>query len=239
MWWVPISFTGILAVVLWALYRKDTVKGAKEEATYRKGYLELINQMEALTGQLFQISSVLSAVKEEKLWDYYEGCLRLHENLLTMFQKLDPHGSDINVLTSAKFMMKECLKRVNRTTKAVAVAAKGKKIDIKKLYGRSKEQMPTGCYFCSRPFIYSAFSQVRVRIEREVKRVYSCDQCRSELKAKKKVKVLYFLKDGSPVHWSKMNEYNPIHDFWNVNRRTLLMKTSKLELAYSDDDNET
>jgi len=239
MWWVPITIAGILTGVLWVLYRKDTVKGSSDVVVYRRGYIELIQQMESLTGQLFQISSVLPAVKEEKLWDYYESCLRLHENLLTMFQKLDPHGVDLNVLSSAKFMMKECTKRVARTTKAVAVAAKGKKIDIKKLYGRSKQQMPTGCYFCSRPFIYSAFSQVRVRIEGEVKRVYSCDQCRTELKAKKKVKVLYFLKDDAPVHWSQMSEYNPIHDFWNVNRRSLLMKTSKRELAYSDEDNET
>ncbi len=239
MWWVPISIAAVLACLLWILYRRDSAKELSAAVVYRRSYIDLINQMEFLTGELFQISSVLPAVKEAKLWDYYEGCLRLHENLLTMFQKLDPHGIDLKVLNSAKFMMRDCAKRVRRTSKAVSVAAKGKKIDIKKLYGRSKQQMPTGCYFCSRPFIYSAFSQVRVRIERDVKRVYSCDQCRSELKAKKKVKVLYFLKEGLPVHWSKMSEYNPIHDFWNVNRRNVLMKTSKLELAYSDDDSET
>jgi hypothetical protein len=102
-----------------------------------------------------------------------------------------------------------------------------------------KKPATTGCYFCSRPVLANRFSQVKVKIDGQVKEVMSCKICKEELESTKKVKVLYFMKDGHPVHWSQVPDYKPSEDFWNINKPgqpQAVQKTRKLELVRSTQD---
>ena len=57
-----------------------------------------------------------------------------------------------------------------------------------------------------------------------------------ELEATKKVKVLYFLKEGRPVHWAEVSDYHPSEDFWNINHRDAVQKVRHLELIQTPPD---
>lgn len=238
IWWIPLFVAIGLACIIGLLHLFYQNQSKDRAVLYRRRYLDLVGKVEKVTFEVNQLASLIPAVKTPQLWEYYESCLKLLENLLVMFQKLEPFGRDLAVLNSAHFLMKDCQARVARTRKAVMAEARGKKIDLTKVYGHPEKRIPTGCYFCSRPFVYSGFSRVRARIDDEVKHVYSCDQCANDLKRKRKVKVLYFMRDGKAIHWSEMNEYSPIHDFWNINRKTVLMKSDKLEIEFSNEDRE-
>lgn len=239
MWWVPTFIAIGLAIILAILYGAQRRRQQQRPQQYRAYYLNLIEKIEIITLELNQLAVVVPNIHDPKLLDYYESCLSLLENLLSMFQKLEPFDTDMVVINSANFLLKDCERRVKRTKQAFRQVARGKTIDMNRVYGQKKHQVPFGCYFCSRPFLYRGFSKISARLDGKVLQVFSCDLCKDELKSSKKVKVLYFLKDDQAVHWSELSEYNPIHDFWNINRKTVLMKAVKLERIYSDDDPET
>jgi hypothetical protein len=211
-----------------------TAKGRPRN--YRKSYLDLIRKIEHVTTRLNTLGQSVASIKNEKLLDYYESCLRLLENLLTMFQKIEPFGSDLKILNSAHYLTRDCNDRLQRTEDAFRSIQKGRHIAIEKVFGRKPQRVPIGCYFCSRPFLYAGFSKVKVRIEGEVKQVYSCDICKETLQGDKKVRVLYFLKDGKPVHWSEISDYNPMYDYWNINNTNMVIQSQKLELIRTQSD---
>jgi len=232
MWWFPFFAAAIVGALIYALQlwqqRRD-VDGARE---YRARYVQLVAQLESLSLSANQLVTFVPEISDSKVLDYYESTLRVMETLLSAICKLSPFGSQPADLGSAFFLAKDCKARVERTQKAFRDVLRGKSVRIEELHGRTGiHATPKGCYFCSRPFMASRFAKVRVRLDDEVREVVSCSICKDELEHTKKVKVLYFLKDGQPVHWSEVTDYVPSEDYWDINRKAIVRKTKHLELV--------
>lgn len=222
-------FLGLLN--LW--HRRRQVFGAKR---YRLRYIQLLVKLEQVTGQLTEYESLFKAIKNPVLFDYYESTLRIFETLLEALKLVPPFATDPKDLDAAYFLALDCSDRAYRIDHGLKSLASGHPLDgsiFQLKSGEPKKQQTLGCYFCSRPFVQDRFSQVRVRIESEIKQVVACKVCQEELETTKKIKVLYFMKDDKPVHWSEIEDYVPAEDFWNINQRQIVRKTRHLELVTS------
>lgn len=240
MWWIPLLTAGVLAVLFGALYFWHQKKQFSVANNYRDRYVQLVAQLDTLTGSVNYLGTTVNSVREPKLLDYYESTLRILETLLAAITKIPAFGADPSVLDSAFYLVRDCRHRVGRTQQAFQDHLRGRNVKVDELYGlkRKAEQLPkaTGCYFCSRPMIANRFSKVKVKLESKTMEVVSCRICKEELENTKKVKVLYFMKEGRQVHWSEVKDYQPSEDFWNINKRDAVMKTTKLELVFSSTD---
>ena len=229
MWWIPLVTAAGLGLVLYFLNLWQRRRDQDGSRVYRSRYVQLVAQLESLSLSANQLVSWVPEIKDEKVLDYYESSLRVLETLLAAICKLHPFGTHPPDLDSAFFLARDCRGRIERTQKAFREALKGNPVRMDELRGRASPG-PKGCYFCSRPYIAARFSKVRVKIDDEVKDVVGCNICKEELEHTKKVKVLYFLKDGKPVHWSDMDDYVPSEDYWDINRKKAIRKTRQLEL---------
>ncbi len=233
-------FLGLLAV--WQ--RRRQVMGAKK---YRLRYIQLLAKLDRVTGQLTEYEGIFRKFKNPLLLDYYESTLRIFETLLEALKQVPPFATDPKELDAAYFLALDCSDRASRIDQGLKELSSGRPFDgslLEPPRTEKKTLAPLGCYFCSRPFVEDRFSQVRVRIEDEVRQVTACRVCQEELETTKKIKVLYFMKDGKPVHWSKIADYVPAEDFWNLNQRQPVRKSRHLELVTSqhpelDDDKGT
>ena len=235
MWWLPFvtaSLVGVLMLVLQLAQRRRSQTGA---STYRARYLQLVSQLESSTAIANHLASYLRELKDEKLIEYYEAGLRILETLLSVVCKLPPFDDNPDTLNSALFLAKDTHSRFLRTQEGFRDSKAGKKVRYDRLSNQSSnsDAVIKGCYFCSRPYMADRFSNVRVKIEGQTKEVISCNVCKEELAHTKKVKVLYFLKDGKPIHWSDIADYKPSEDFWNINKRGGVHKVRRLELVHS------
>lgn len=232
MWWVPLSTAACLGIILALLHFWHSRRQVRETKTYRGRFLQLVAQLDTVTNSANELALLVRQVPEPKVLDYYESTLRMLETLLAAVRKVPPFGSDPSSLDSAFFLVRDCRQRIGRTQQAFQDAVRGRKVQLDQLYG-NPPQKAAGCYFCSRPVVQNRFAQVKVRIDGDVKEVTSCKVCKDELESTKKVKVLYFMKEGKPVHWSEVSDYHPSEDFWNINRRDMIQKTRRLELVPS------
>lgn len=233
MWWVPLTAAAAFGFFVIALHFWQQRRQLDEAKTYRARFIQLVAQLDTVTHGVNQLAGHVKQVKETKLLDYYESTLKILETLLAAVRRIPPFGNDPGSLDSAFFLVRDCRARIGRTHQAFQDALRGRDIKFDELYGHGKTPESTGCYFCSRPVIASRFSQVKVRIDDAVKQVMSCKICKDELEATKKIKVLYFLKDSKPVHWSEVGDYLPSEDFWNINKRDTILKTRHLELIHT------
>lgn len=235
--WLPFFIVGLfaaamasLAVFWWRARHHDLSR------VYRSRYLRLVAELEAITITVNRMAGVLPKISDPKVVDYYEGTLRILETLLGAAKKLPPSGSEPIMLNSAFHLIRDCQARVKRTMKSFKRALRGRTVDLDELYGRSKPYLATGCYFCSRPIAMDQFSFIQVRVEAKILKVLSCPVCHEELKQTKKIKILNFLKDGKPAHWSEFPEYRPSQDFWRLNERKYVNKTQHLTLIQAAPD---
>ena len=238
MIWVPLATATAVALMIVLLQVWQRRRRNVDAKSYRGRFIQLVAQLDTVTRSVNQMEMLVRTVREPKLLDYYEGNLRLLENLLQAVTKLQPFGTEPAALDAAFYLVKDLRGRVGRTLQAYQDAMRGRSIKWDELYGSSgfdasSIPLPTGCYFCSRPVIVDRFAKVKVRLDGQVREVVSCRICREELEATKKVKVLYFMKDGRPIHWSDVKDYAPSEDFWNINQRDPIHKSKKLELVYS------
>lgn len=90
------------------------------------------------------------------------------------------------------------------------------------------------CHFCSRPKTgHNAddFAFVRIKLSGVEDSVLGCVICRKRLDATGKVKVLFFRKDGKPVHWREVKDYRPSEQYWNLNAEEKQGRISHLRLV--------
>lgn len=231
--WQPLAALAVIGALVSIYFVFQHKRELKTVKTYRGKYIQLVAQLENITYGVNQLAPYVPQVKEEKILDYYESSMRMLETLLLAMKKIPPFGYDASVLNSAFYLVKDLTKRLERIKVAFGDDLKKKNVDLDKLYARAKKKIDLGCYFCSRPAMGSGFAKVKVKIEGKPKEVLSCRVCRAELKASKKVKVLYIVKDGKTLHWSESHEYSPSEDYWNINKRENKAKARKLELIVS------
>lgn len=236
--WVPLATALAVALIVVLLQVWQRRRRKVDANSYRGRFVQLVAQLDTVTRSLSQMEMLAKTIREPKLLDYYEGNLRLLENLLQAVTKLQPFGTEGAALDAAFYLVRDLRGRVGRTQQAFQDALRGRAIKWDELYSSISRDgasipLPTGCYFCSRPVIADRFAKVKVRLDGQVREVVSCRICREELETTKKVKVLYFMKEGRPVHWSDVKDYTPSEDFWNINQRDPIHQSKKLELVYS------
>ena len=224
MWWAPLIAAGLIGVIVLMLHgvhqRRQTV-GAK---AYRRRFMQIVAQLELITAGVNQLGVQLHQVKEPRLLDYCERTLRILETLLSTLGKIAPFGTDPAPLDAVAFLVKDCRQRVGRIAKAFNAIRRGEVPDLSELSGHeisggAKAALKvSGCYFCSRPILVERFAEVKVRLDGAVKAVISCKVCRDQLAENRKVKVLHFIQEGQPVHWSQMADYQPSEDYWSINK---------------------
>lgn len=231
--WIPIVTAILLGITLITVNLWQERSKAGGVQTYSSRYQQLTEQLESITSSVNQMESYLDKVSDKKLLEYYESTLRMLETLLTAIRRIPASGNDPAELQPAFFLIKSCRERVVKSQKAFRSALRGDKKALEQILGTKPKANLSGCYFCSRPIVAHKFSQVKVKLDGSIKQVMSCRICREELESTKKVKVLYFMKDGQPVHWSSVNDYIPSEDYWNINKRESVRKTRHLELVSS------
>ena len=236
MWFIPLIAAIVVGAVMVCLHFWQQKKQSRLATTYRGRFVQLVAQLDTVTHTVNQLATHVRQVREPRLLEYYESTLRVLETLLTAVRRIPPFGSDPSTLDSAFFLVKDCRGRVGRTHQAFQDALADRPIRWDILLGRGDGTVthPAGCYFCSRPVISGRYADVKVRIDGEVKQVLACKICKDELETTKKVKVLYFMRDGKPVHWAEVTDYQPSEDYWSINKRETVRKTPKLELVRSD-----
>ena len=224
----------LIAVIVLATgrdhYGRSERRGA---ADYHAKRRLLIQRIERLSGRIERIAATLAQAHPagESLGNL-ERLVASFELIVVAFARLSPFGTDPEQLESAEFLVADCEGRAAglevrlglRTMAAVIRVARLIRKGILQAankFGPVGAPPDRGCYFCSRPFHLELqnFSQVRVRIEGVTRDVFSCGPCKDNLEETKKVKVLYFLSDGKPTHWSRVPGYEPTESFWDINRR--------------------
>jgi hypothetical protein len=250
MLWVPFATALVLGLVVLGLHFVQQRRQVRDAKSYRGRFIQLVAQLETLTRAANALEVQVRGVKDPRVLDYYEGTLKVLETLLAAVRKIPPFGADPSGLDSAFFLVRDCRERLGRTQQAFQDAVRGRAVNLEALHGApvatkrgtsEKRAAMTGCYFCSRPVIVNRFSQVKVKIDGQVKEVMSCKVCKEELETTKKVKVLYFMKDGHPIHWSSIPDYKPSEDFWNINKPGQgqpVQKSRRLEIVRSPQDGE-
>ena len=236
MGWLPFATAVVLCALvvgLYAVHRNWQRSGAR---VYRQKFLQSVMQLDTVTRGVNDLGANIRQIKDAKVLEYYEGTLRLLETLLGVIRKVEPFGTNPAALNSAMFLIRDLRERVGRLERAFKDVLSGRSTNLSMLYGTAPAEgapLVTGCYFCSRPVISERFSEVRVRLDGQVREVMGCKICRDELADSQKVKVLHFMQDGQPVHWSKVDDYKPNEDFWNINKRDQVVTKRRLELVPS------
>ena len=221
----------LLGCFFFFLHRKQ-LRFESQTVSYRIKYIHMVADMETMVIRLNNIGSLADQIKDEKVFNYYFGTLKLVENLITAMCQIPNFGDDLSLLNSTNHLVKRCEDRVSRTMKAVEddlSEAPPKYLQLLR-WKRSEVQPVRGCYFCSRPYIREYFKIVNTKINGVTVKVYGCRICREELGKSRKVKVLYFIEDGEPVHWEKAKDFKPSEVYWNLNRKR---QRPRLELVYS------
>lgn len=245
MWWVPLATALVLGLTVIGLHFVQQKRQVRDAKSYRGRFIQLVAQLETLTRSANTLEPQARSVNDARVLDYFESTLRVLETLLTAVRRIPPFGSDASALDSAFYLVRDCRERLGRAQQAFQDVMRGRSINIEALRGtpadNHKKALTAGCYFCSRPVLANRFSQVKVKIDGQVKEVMSCKVCKGELETTKKVKVLYFMKEGHPIHWSQVSDYKPSEDFWNINKPGQgqpIQKSHKLALVRSPQDGE-
>ena len=234
--WIPLVTAAVLSILgmgLYSIQRHRQEAGAK---AYRQRFVQLVRQLDTVTSVVNDLAEGLKFVNDSRVLDYYEGTLRLLETLLGAVKKVEPYGTNLAALNSAAYLIRDLRERVGRLQSVFQRVINREPLDINELKGVDGDMsLPQvkGCYFCSRPVIVERIAAVKVRIDGQIREVVGCKICRDELSTTKKVKVLHFMQEGKPLHWSLVNDYQPSEDFWNINKREPVQPKRRLELVPS------
>lgn len=217
------------ALVIRGLYLKALPQKAY---SYRKRYQQLIARIDHCVTKLNTLGNLVPHVKNPKVLDEFESCLRMMETLLTALVRLPHFGFKPEHVGQVQPLVLKTEEKIEQTY----LKFKGT-IEDKPVFGHllDKWQKDTvvpakGCYFCSRPFMKEYFRPATLKVDGIRIKVVGCQTCVGELKTNKKIKVLYFIEHGQPVHWTLVESYRPMEQYWNLNKRKTSYVIKDVEL---------
>lgn len=200
--------------------------------SYRKQYQQLIARIEMCVTRLNTLGNLVPHVKDPKVLDQFEACLRMSEAMLLALVKVPGFSLKPEMIGPIQAIVFKTEEKIE-----LAYGRFKSAIEDKPFFGQliDRWQKDTnipakGCYFCSRPFMKAYFRPASLKVDGIKLRVFGCQICVAELRANKKVKVLYFIEYGQAVHWALVESYRPIEQYWNLNRRKTSMLTKDFEL---------
>jgi len=236
---LPFVLGAVIALIVSIYHLVKSLKQTEDTISGFKMFEQLLFELERSTRLANNLSMQCTQTTNQKLLDMYESSLKMLENIMTSAKSLDPFGPRISQMRSVLYLAKENHKRFLIAEKSFKRDRKGKPVDFKNHKFKSLVDIPQGCFFCSRPFEFISFRIVKVKLEKKPREEYACMTCRKQLRERKKVRVLHFLHDGKPVHWSKMPGYEPQENYYSLNNDFAEHKKPVLALVYSkkDDNN--
>ncbi len=204
----------------------------KRASAYRRRYVQTVAQIELAVVKLNSLGNLVPHVRNGRVLDDYESALRMMETLLTALNRLPNFGTDRQVLGQVLPMVRRVDMKIEETYRKFKRSIEERPMLAHLLPQYQTETTPPaeGCYFCSRPFMRAYFKAASIKVEGIKLKVYGCHICIAELKATKKIKVLYFMEKGRPVHWSLCEGYKPMEQYWDLNRRKPSYQTPAIEL---------
>ncbi|RZA18526.1 MAG: hypothetical protein EOP10_20985 [Proteobacteria bacterium] len=231
VWLVSACVSLGFALVLRGLYLKSLPQKAH---SYRKRYQQLIARIDMCVIRLNTLGNLVPHVKNPKVLDEFESCLRMMETLLTALVRLPHFGFQNQQVGHVQPLVLKTEEKIEATYNRFKAA-----IEDKPLFGHllDKWQKDTvipakGCYFCSRPFMKAYFKPASLKVDGIKLKVLGCQICVAELKTNKKIKVLYFIEHGQAVHWTLVESYRPLEQYWNLNNRKGSYVTKDIELMH-------
>lgn len=230
IYWVA---TAVVLVGILFIMRGLYLQGLPPKAhSYRKQYQQLVARIDVCVTRLNTLGNLVPHVKDPKVLDQFESCLRMSESLLSALVKIPGFGFKPEMIGHIQPLVMKTEEKIELAYTRFKAA-----IEDKPLFGQliDKWQKDTnipakGCYFCSRPFMKAYFKPASLKVDGIKVKVFGCQICVAELKTNKKVKVLYFIEYGQPVHWALVESYRPIEQYWNLNRRKNSMVTKAFEM---------
>lgn len=231
---IPFLISALLGLVVGGYYLYSSLKHGQSETNQFKLFQKLVTELESATLIANRLGLKHKEMKDDKWLANYETNLRMLENIMDSAKKINPKSGDRYTLRSLFMLTKECNKRFRRNMKSFTASQKG---GLKEFLQSTKAvEFPTGCYFCSKPFDIIAFKIVKVKVDGKLVKPYACSTCREQLNQKKKIKVLHFMHEGEPVHWSQLPGYLPEQHFFSLNSPFSKHKKPVLALVYSKKD---
>jgi hypothetical protein len=206
-------------------------RGSRQANSYRRRYIQLVAHIELAVIKLNSLANLVPHVAHGKTLDDYEACLRLMESLLSALNRLPNFGFDAQHLVEASPMVRRVEEKIEETYRRFKTSIEDKPL-LQGLLQRWKEETSppvSGCYFCSRPFMRAYFKGTTIKVDGISLKVFACHICLAELKSKRKVRVLYFIENGQPVHWTLSKDYEPLEQYWNLNRRKASYRKPEVE----------
>ena len=233
IWWVPLFLACLMALVFAILYKKGIGRNIDPGLKYREQFEALVARLENITVRVNVLARELSTDQNRTYWDTFELLLTQYEQLLDSMQAMPTISRSLDLIKASDALISDLEQKfeayvnsLNKTDGAHSAAKEATK--------KAGVFLTKGCYFCSRPFVLSEFRLVKVRIDGNILRGIGCSVCRNALKDKKKVKVLYFRKEGRQLHWSETPGYQPRPDYYDINEENKSdRERPNLSLVYS------
>lgn len=203
----------------------------KRAYSYRRRYQQIVARIEFAVLKVNTLGNLVPHVKNARVLDEFESCLRMMETLLTALTRTPNFGFEPKTMDHLGPLMKRVEAKIDETYRKFKRSIEERPMFSGLLQRWQQEtSLPAaGCYFCSRPYVKDYFKEASIRVDGIELRVQGCHICVAELKARKKVKVLYFQQEGRPVHWSLVDNYKPMEQYWDLNKRRPNYQTPEIE----------
>lgn len=222
----------MVAAFFWSERRR---RGAFRNAHVRME--DLMARFDEIAARLNDLAPVAAKIRDPKVLQYYEQSLGLFEKLLSLIHAIPDFRQEPASMRAALHLAKECSDRTDRIAKALDAALSGDSLDYGALYGwKRRPREILGCFFCSRPYEAPTFRIVGTKVAGRRIHAYACAVCRERLERERKADVLYFKKDGQPVHWTQVAEYKPSSDYWDLNAGARARSLGPLEVVMTRTD---
>lgn len=231
IYWVGTAIVLLgIAMILRGLYLQSLPRKA---VSYRKQYQQLVARIDMCVTRLNTLGNLVPQVKDPKVLDQFEACLRMTEALLSALVKIPSFSFKPHMIGQVQPLVMKTEEKIQAAYERFKSS-----IEDKPFFGQliDKWQKDTdipakGCYFCSRPFMKAYFKPASLKVDGIKLRVFGCQICVAELRVNKKVKVLYFIEYGQPVHWALVESYKPLEQYWNLNRRKSSQLTKNFDMV--------
>lgn len=215
------------------LLRGYYLRGLPQKAySYRRRYQQLTARIEVGVLKLNTLGNLVPHVKNARVLDEFESCLRMMETLLAALVQLPRFSFETDRVGQVQPLVQKTEEKIEEAYRKFKRAIEERPLfaPLLERWNQETELPAKGCYFCSRPYMKAYFKPASIRVDGIRLRVFGCHICVAELKSSRKVRVLYFIEYGQPVHWGLVQDYRPTEQYWNLNRRQSSYRSPDIEL---------
>ena len=233
-WMILVASLGLFLGVSSLLRAWDQRHLMRNAELYRANYSRLVDQLDSIRAALFKLTSSLSATKHGTVVHQLEALVQDVERLVVATKQIEPFSTCHKKIAQMLITADELLGRFAAMQELVTTEGGDLKTPAVSRYKLSK-QLRQGCYFCSMPHLVGDPRKVKVRIDGKILAAMACLSCFKALNANKKVKVLFFMRDGKALHWARVRDYVMEPKYFSINRGDSegAPKTDKLKLVES------